>query len=304
MKKTIFVSIVSYRDADIQNTVNDLFSTADEPGRVFVGIYLQIDNNLDKDCLVLPRPNIRIETVDASISKGAGWARSKVQALWRGEDYFFQVDSHMRFAKGWDSVLCNMIKECPSDKPVISTYPLPFSLPRNLNQDRYVTIKPKIFDTDGVMLQNSGMVEFLPEQSLFQSAFISAGMLFSSASVISEVPYDEHIFFTGEEITMGIRLWTHGYDIFVPNKVVAYHNYEPSPERPRVWKDTTDQTIRSAQSRARVLWLCGQTDTLHRASATEIDKYGLGKLRSLEEYESFSKVDFKNRLYKGEKLLP
>lgn len=303
MNKTIFVSIVSYRDADLQNTVDNLFANAADPRRVCAGIYLQVDEKLDQDCLVKARPNVRIETIDAGDAKGCSWARRKVQALWRGEDYFFQVDSHMRFAKGWDEILLNMIEQCPSTKPVISTYPLPFTPPNELHADRYVTIKPKAFDTDGVLLQNSGMVPLTPDQALVQSAFISGGMLFGPASIIREVPSDEHIFFTGEEIMMGVRLWTHGYDIYVPNKVIAYHNYHPAPERPRIWQDSAAQTQRIARSRARVLWLCGQKKDVDDETLLEIDKYGLGTARSLAMYEEFSKVDFKNRLYKGKALV-
>jgi len=296
---SIFVSVASYRDADLQNTVDSLFCNAADPGRVFVGVFLQIDEKLDQDCLVRPRPNLRIETVDAKDARGCGWARSRVQGLWRGEDYYLQVDSHMRFAKGWDDTLLTMIAQCPSEKAVISTYPLPFTPPDSLCADRYVVIKPKAFDTDGVMLQNSGMFPLRADQALEQSAFISAGMLFGPKSVITEVPYDEHIFFTGEEITMGLRLWTHGYDIYIPNKVIAYHNYQVAPERPRIWKDARQQAVMSARSRARVLWLCGAKESVEPASLLDIEKYGLGQKRSLPMYELFSQVDFKNRLYKG-----
>jgi hypothetical protein len=37
--------------------------------------------------------------------------------------YYLQIDSHMRFAHGWDDFLISELKACPSDKPVISTYP-------------------------------------------------------------------------------------------------------------------------------------------------------------------------------------
>lgn len=295
--KSIFVSVVSYRDTDLQNTVDDLFAKAADPSRVFVGVYLQIDNELDQDCLIRPRPNLRVETIDAKDAKGAGYARSKVQALWRGEDYFFQVDSHMRFIQGWDEILIDMHGRCPS-KSVISTYPLPFTPPNTFNKDMYVVIKPKCFDTDGVLLQNSGMFPFT-DQRLEQSAFVSAGMLFGPASIITEVPYDPHIFFTGEEIMMGVRLWTHGYDIYIPNEAVAYHNYNLAPERPRIWKDVATQTKMSADSRARVLWFLGTKEFVGRDSLVEIDRYGLGKVRTLAEYEKFSELDFKNMRYRG-----
>lgn len=299
--KTIFVSVASYRDADVQNTVDDLFAKAHHPSRIFVGVYLQNDPELDTECTVKLRENVRITAVDTKYAKGASWARSKVQALWDGEDYFFQVDSHMRFATGWDTILIDMLAQCPSDNPVISTYPLPFTPPATFNEDRYVTIKPKKFDVDGVLLQTSGMVPFLPDQPLVKTPFIAAGLLFGSSSIITDVPADEYIFFTGEEITMGLRLFTHGYDVYVPNKVIAYHNYNLAPERPRIWVDVGDSTTRSSQSRSRVLWLCGTRDAVANECLIDIDKYGLGKKRTLGEFEEFSGIDFKQQLYNGEK---
>ncbi len=37
--------------------------------------------------------------------------------------YYLQIDSHMRFAHHWDDFLISELRACPSDKPVISTYP-------------------------------------------------------------------------------------------------------------------------------------------------------------------------------------
>lgn len=191
--KMIFVSVVSYRDPDIQNTVDDLFAKAADPSSVFVGVFLQIDNDVDQDCLIKPRPNVRIETVDAKDARGVGYARSKAQALWRGEDFFFQVDSHMRFAQGWDQRLLDMHAEC-GENSVISTYPLPFIPPNTLNADRLVRIEPKKFDTDGVLLQKSGMYPIIEDQKMERSAFIAGGMLFGPSSMIMEVPYDPYIY--------------------------------------------------------------------------------------------------------------
>ena len=51
-------------------------------------------------------------------------------SLYDGEDWFLQVDSHMDFAPGWDETLITMLAECPSEKPLLSTYPLSFTPPK------------------------------------------------------------------------------------------------------------------------------------------------------------------------------
>lgn len=301
--KTIFVSIAAYRDADVQNTINSLFENAAWPDRVYVGVFLQIDPNADSDCLVKSAPNVTVKTIHAKDAKGAGYARHMCQRMMDGEDYFLQVDSHMRFAKNWDSLLIQMHADTQRQKSVISTYPLPFTPPNTLNAPRHVIINPKKFDVDGVLLQSSGMYELKDDQELIRNPFISAGLLFGPSQFIKDVPADPHIMFTGEEITTGIRLWTHGYNVYVPNKVVAYHNYATNPARPRIWTSITDDSKLSLNSRQRVLYICRQKAFVTDDCLFNIDKYGLGMQRSFESYEEFAQLDFKNRLYKGKELV-
>lgn len=88
--ETIFVSIASYRDPDCQNTIRNLFEQATHLERVFIGLCIQTSPEDATDYLIEPpRPaQIRVDSVDAVDSKGACWTRSRVQQLWRGEDFF------------------------------------------------------------------------------------------------------------------------------------------------------------------------------------------------------------------------
>lgn len=303
---TIFVSIASYRDPDCQNTVRDLFEKATYPGRIVIGICLQIVPGEDEDCRVSTEyhQQLRLIEVHASESKGACWARSRIQKLWCGEDYFFQVDSHMRFVPGWDEKLITLLGKCPGAKSVISTYPLEFTPPDQFSPEKFVMIRPKGFDEDGVLTQHSWMypMDSAPEHSA-PSAFISAGMLFTLGRVVDEVPYDPYLYFTGEEISLGARLWTSGWDIFCPNEVIAFHNYSKQIERPRHWVDQTDWVNLGRRSYRRIRHILGiETITNESSDLVEIDRYGLGSKRSLAEYETFSGLDFKAHLFNGQPL--
>jgi hypothetical protein len=133
--------------------------------------------------------------------------------------------------------------------------------------------------------------------------FISAGMLFAPGNIVQEVPYDPHIYFSGEEISLAVRLWTHGWDIFQPSKVIAYHNYGKQPERPRHWEDQIDWTALSKESVRRLRYLLGTSDDGN--GLADIGRFGLGTTRSLAEYEQCFQLDFKLRLYAGRPhLLP
>ena len=306
MLPTIFVSIASYRDPDCQNTVCDLFEKALYPERINIGICLQIVPDEDKDCLIHTerQQQLRIIEVHASESRGACWARSRVQELWCNEDYYFQVDSHMRFVAGWDEKLIAMLGKCPGENPVLSTYPLAFTPPDELAPDNLVTIRPKGFDDEGVLTQHSWLTS-LDKAPAYPSPtpFVSAGMLFTSGGVVNVIPYDPYLYFTGEEITLGARLWTSGWNIYSPNEVIAYHNYIKQTGRPRHWDDKTDWGNLSKRSRLRVRHIL-EIETISNDSSdlVEIERYGLGSVRTLAEYEVFSGLDFGGHLFKGQPL--
>ena len=71
---------------------------------------------------------------------GPCWARHLAQGLWQGEDYFLQLDSHMRFRPGWDVYLLETLRRCPSARPVLSTYPIGYRLPNLRPQERRPTL--------------------------------------------------------------------------------------------------------------------------------------------------------------------
>ena len=38
-----------------------------------------------------------------------------------------------------------------------------------------------------------------------------------------------HVWHTGEEMSIGVRSWTHGYDLYAPARSVVYHEYTAAP---------------------------------------------------------------------------
>ena len=51
-----------------------------------------------------------------------------------------------------------------------------------------------------------------------------------------EVPHDPDYYFHGEEISIAVRAFTHGYDLFHPHKVVCWHEYTREG-RDKHWED-------------------------------------------------------------------
>ena len=301
-RSSIFVSIASYRDSECQWTVKDLFEKATFPDRIFVGICWQFVPGDDDDCFqVKIRPEqCRVLEYHARDSKGACWARHQVQRLWQGEDYVLQIDSHMRFAVGWDEHLLEMLAACPSERALLSTYPPAYVPPNELAPETVATILPKHFDTNGVLMFRSTAVAIKDAPTMPQpTPYVAAGLLFGPATIIEEVPYDPYLYFQGEEITLAVRLWTSGWDIFVPNRVVAWHDYTKRPGRRRHWDDDAEWETLSKRAYARVRALLRMEECQDSAVLQEIERFGLGARRRFEEYEAFAKIDFAKRLING-----
>lgn len=298
-KPRIFVSIASYRDPDCQWTVKDLFEKAAHPERIFVGICWQYVKGEDDFCFEVPYPRpkqVRVHEIDARQGKGVCWARGLVQKLWEGEEFTLQVDSHMRFEPGWDETLLDMWKACGRKKAILTCYPPGYTPPDTLQRDWVFGMAAKHFDAHGILLMH-GRPGFstnkLPDKPI-PGAFASACMLFGPSSINKDVPYDPNLYFFGEEISLAVRLWTHGYDLYHPNRLVIFHDWDRS-KRKTHFDDHSDWDKRNDRSFARVRHMLG-TEITHDPELTkDLDIYGLGKARTLAEYEAYSGVDFSTK---------
>ncbi|NBO17948.1 MAG: hypothetical protein EBV03_01745 [Proteobacteria bacterium] len=293
----IFVQIASYRDPECQHTIKDLFEKAAHPERVFVGICWQFVKAEDSICFEVPYPRpeqVRVLEVDAHQSQGVCWARNQAQKLWQGEEYTLQLDSHMRFEPGWDETLLSMLRETGDDRAVLTCYAPGYTPPDTLDKRWIFGMSAKHFDAHRILLMHGkpgySLAQPLPQKPI-PGAFVSAHMIFGPASIIADVPYDPRLYFFGEEITLAVRLWTHGYNLYHPNQLVIYHDWDRG-KRPTHFTDHKNWIAQNEKSFARVRHLlgtevCGDADIL-----AGLQDFGLGTARSLQEYQQFSGVDF------------
>jgi hypothetical protein len=283
----IFVQIASYRDPELAATLQDAIEKADYPDRLAFGVVWQ--GKVGMDPVPLHHlPVCRMLLVDADRSRGVGWARAKTQSLWEGEAYTLQIDSHMRFVRGWDELLIRMLHQCASDRPILTAYPPGYTPPSCLHSGEPTRLGASHFNDDGILCLESrlSLIDYAQPQL---GAFMAAGFWFAASQLIQDVPYDPHLYFVGEEISLSVRAWTHGWDIFHPNQVVCYHEYT-RPGKPRHWEDHPDWWRLSQKATQRVHQLLGQ-----ETANTQLGIYGLGRQRSLKDYESFSGVNFQRR---------
>lgn len=298
----IFVNIASYRDVECQWTVRDLFEKAASPDRLSVGICWQFDQELDRACFEIEtRPDqVRRIDVHPSESRGVCWARNRSQSLWQGEEFTLQIDSHMRFVPEWDRHMLEMHAACPTPRSVLSTYPVSYVPPDKLAPAAYNAIQAREFDQDGMLKFKSASQPTVAAPDVpAPSAFVAAGFLFGPGAIIEDVPYDPEIYFHGEEATLAVRLWTHGWDLFTPNRHVIYHDYSKRENRVRHWEDDTDWSSLNRASMRRVRHLLGMAGEEDGERPAGLEEFGLGTERTLDAYQSFAGISFAERTIAG-----
>lgn len=261
---------------------------------ITVGLCQQNDAN-DIDCVDLNYINkIKVIRISHFQAKGPTYARYLCSTLVSDEQYFLQVDSHTRFIKDWDIKLIAMLSKLKNigiQKPIISHYPPEY--------DFIGTQVPHICKS---FFNERGMISFLGANNLEPSeipkinAYIAAGMMFCETKAIKEVSFDPNLdnLFVGEEILHSARFWTHGYDIYSPTENVIFHYYTRS-ELPKFWdlksitNDNIDRSDTFSHEKVKIiLKLIKQTNTYNT-------NYGLGSIRSLEDYYNFCGINLDTR---------
>jgi len=293
---TIFIQIASYRDPQLVHTLKDCIDKAKHPENLRFCIAWQKDESEKLD-EYKNDPRFNIIEIPYRESKGACWARNQIQQRYNGEKYTLQLDSHHRFIQNWDEELISMIEELRlkgHEKPLLTSYISSFDpekdpqarvqIPWKMNFDRFTP---------------EGIVFFLPASidnykslsSPIPARFYSAHFCFTLGQFCIEVPHDPEYYFHGEEISIAVRAFTWGYDLFHPHKIIAWHEYTRKG-RSKHWDDHSKwhEANLKCHKRNRILFRMEEN-----SEEIVFGKYGFGNKRSLLDYEKYAGLNFKKR---------
>lgn len=294
---TIFVSVASYRDDECSKTLQDMFKRADNPRRVYAGVCEQnktgdvAEQCLRSEVLSRNRENVRIVTLDYTQAKGPTFARYVCSTLYRGENYFVQIDSHTRFVQGWDTKVIDMLRRCPTQPAVITHYaPEIGAATSSWKEGAMVPVLcDASFNDDGIPVFKAILKQ--PVKGLLKpTPFVSGNFWASEGRVLRDVPFDPDLphLFMGEELLQSVRLWTSGYDLYVPERNLVMHEYGRR-EKPKYWNDLADYRRVQKETLKKVRYVLGLSDEapMHPVPQT----HGLGRRRSLKAYWDYAKID-------------
>ena len=297
--RKIFIQIASYRDPQLIHTIRDCDIKASDPSKLVYSIAWQHSNDDEWDQIheFKDDPRFKVVDIDYKDSKGACWARNQLQQNYDGEQYTLQIDSHHRFAQDWDLELIemyNQLKEKGHEKPLLTGYVSSFDpendpagriqTPWNMNFDRFIP-EGAVFFLPASIDNYKQLTEPIPAR------FYSAHFAFTTGDFVKEVPHDPEYYFHGEEISIAVRAYTWGYDLFHPHKTVIWHEYTRKG-RTKQWDDDKSWGGKNANSHKRnrkLFEMDGEVKDI------DFGIYDFGKKRSLLDYEKYSGLSFKRR---------
>jgi hypothetical protein len=299
-KNTIFIQIASYRDPQLQVTIDSCINNAAYPENLRFGIAWQHCSDDKWDNIDKYKDDNRFKVLDINYkdSQGVCWARNLVQSLYSNETYTLQIDSHHRFIQDWDKTLIEMLKDLQNKgykKPLITSY-IPSFDPENdphsrinepwkMNFDRYIPEGAVFFLPASFNPAIDNINEPLPGR------FYSAHFAFTLGQFSKEVKHDPNYYFHGEEINIAVRAFTHGYDIFHPHKVICWHEYTRKG-RSKQWDDDKKWSIKNNACHLRNRKLFNMDGHINDI---DFGEYGFGSVRTLQQYEKYAGMKFSER---------
>ena len=303
---SIFISVAAYCDPVLPFTLRRAVEQARWPERLHFAVIDQSPPGPPAltDAGVAPA-RLSLVNIDLLQARGPCWARSLAMSLYAGEDWFFQIDSHMDFDPHWDERLITQALALQSAQRgiVISSYPNAFEFQDGQPVRKAATAKVLAH------VVKAG-AEFAPDHPVLgfeahpfdsdapvRGFHLGAGCLFAPGDFVQRFPYDPHLYFHGEEQALAARLFTHGWNIFHMSGLPVFHLYRsaesPASERPLHWDAQHDAQRKQAwwtleqRSQARLKGLLQE--------GQDLGVYGLGTVRTLADYADFCGVDYAAR---------
>lgn len=252
----ICVSIASYRDPDLINTVADAWEKAQNKDNISFCVVSQAEDFEHPDLSFVPRINYHKYHWKKSL--GVCWARN-IAIDNCDSDYILQIDSHTRFPLHWDSIIeYSYNKSLPfwGNRIILTQYPYEFIVKDGkemmINLDHKLKTHP-VWDRkrDEVAIGKTwNEVEDIDHGD--EVFHIAGGCTFAPNDLMKEILPDPQIYFSGEEISLAIRTYTRGIRMITSAENFVYSNYSRDTGRRLHWEDHSQSSHVNKKSKHKV----------------------------------------------------
>ena len=182
------------------------------------------------------KDRIDVYEMEAGLSIGPVFARHIGYRMYRGEYYTTQSDAHVSWSLHWDADIIDQMESTGNEMAVLTTYltDVQDSMDeqgRSLRNTRPIMCNTYYEGTGdqathlrhGSQPEEEPTIQGMPQME----PYWAAGFSFSRGHFVVNVPYDwlQPMIFQGEEMSIGIRGFTVGYDMYSPERSVCFHHY-------------------------------------------------------------------------------
>ena len=297
------------------------------------------------------RDNVRETRVSWDDSEGPSYARHLAMRKWGGERYVLHVDAMTVVDEGWDETLVSQLKSLGETSSVLTASPLGYELEKEVIRDadtlekkyerkKYGTVKDALAPVRATGAVDASRAPAMTCAKTFGNSllchmyarrlvevpnaptptlFANVDFTFADArALVRDAPPDAHapFLYLGEDLSLTARLWTNGWDLYVPSRVPLVRCYVDRPRE--MWMEdrrsgaalyggsnlTVGSVVECEEreflnliSRRRVLQLVGAPDENSETSREEpivfTETYGAGNARSVESFIERVGVDFR-----------
>lgn len=303
MKNKILVHLPAYREPELVPTIKDCLAQAKYPKRVVFGICRQFNPDDKFDNVDEFRKDKRFKIIDIPHEKAKGlpYARALINELITDEEYILQLDSHHRFAKNWDKTLIDMHTELEKKKfkPILTgylPYYSPFTEPAGRCQEPWQQ-QFACFYPHGTIFIRPGLLQgWITRTEPVRSRFLSGHFCFARTEWAKVIKHDPLIYFSGEELNLTVRSFTHGYDMFHPHKIVIWHATMREERAGKLVWDDQHKRGENWYSAQQLAWKRIR-NLLRTQKDDDVDLkgYDLGKVRTLRDFEKYAGFHFKRK---------
>lgn len=235
---TILVSMVAYRERQLERSVRSCYENAENPQDLLFSIVSeQYSDELHADLSFIPENQIVYRKYDLSEFRGVLWSRVKTMENDFDYDHVLVTCGHNMFTKNWDSrsyvELAKAKAKTETGKAILSFCGPEFEYNEDysLNIDNVATGRTKSMfhqkiDPE-VYVPGHGWpnVVTVPEDGdVHEGVYFQASYVFGERQYFDEIPFDPTINYCAEEIYITLKTWCAGWRMFASPEILYLHD--------------------------------------------------------------------------------
>ena len=318
----IFISMGSYDEKYLYQTVGSAISNAKYSDNIVIGIHNIHPNDVEYDFGIY-RDHVRFLNTPYPNPMGTGYGRLSASLLCPKDcNYIFQVDAHMLFEKNWDEDILFRYKEIKKDhnKVIITKYLMywneidgevkifdngeyvkcnPYNMP-NTTLPTHVPASLKYDSIEGcINYRFPSMIgfqdEWLESDTYKEQVGVSGHFMFTESSSIKELLYDPLVTWAADEVIFSLRAHTRGYKVVTIREVIAWHmdkQFRADPASGIDFMKYSDEYKKKLADEYDQFFYYGMRRIKDLVLGDELGFWGAPDKEALQKYHKFSGFDF------------